>query len=297
MTARALVSRTTVWPQGAGWMVSALLHAGVIALTLLTLKPMVELAVPPEMIAVELLPISEKTNVRPKAKAETPKPSPQPAAVPDPKPAMSPAPAPERPADPPPPAPVPKAETLPAPPQTVKEDAPPAPVEKPRAKVEPPKEEVKPAAKPKPAEDFDAILRGLADKENRDQTTEQAQERRASAEEKPQRAFGDPMAAESMAIIDAFRTQVSKCWNPPVGAAYAETLVVSLRVTLNPDGSLSGMPEYRDTSRMSDPAYRAAAEAARRAIIQCQAYTLPAEGYAQWSVLDVDFDPRKMLGL
>ena len=57
------------------------------------------------------------------------------------------------------------------------------------------------------------------------------------------------------------------------------------------------MPVYRDSDKLSDPYYRAAAESARRAIMGCQNYTLPADSYDQWSELTLNFNPAEMLGL
>jgi hypothetical protein len=42
---------------------------------------------------------------------------------------------------------------------------------------------------------------------------------------------------------------------------------------------------------------RAASEAARRAIYQCQPYRLPADRYNQWREINpLRFDPRQMMG-
>ncbi|MEC7595013.1 MAG: hypothetical protein VYC90_04720, partial [Pseudomonadota bacterium] len=39
--------------------------------------------------------------------------------------------------------------------------------------------------------------------------------------------------------IDAFRTQMRRCWNPPSGARNAEDLIVQVRVSLAPNGMIS----------------------------------------------------------
>ncbi len=57
------------------------------------------------------------------------------------------------------------------------------------------------------------------------------------------------------------------------------------------------MPVYKEQGKMGDPYYRAAAESARRAVMQCQNYDLPAESYDEWSELTLRFDPSEMLGL
>lgn len=93
--------------------------------------------------------------------------------------------------------------------------------------------------------------------------------------------------------IDSLRSQVSRCWNPPVGAADAENLVVSIRIRLSRSGELEGNPEVVAGGGAS-MAERAAADAARRAILRCQPYNAPAEKYEAWADVQFNFDPRDM---
>jgi outer membrane biosynthesis protein TonB len=93
--------------------------------------------------------------------------------------------------------------------------------------------------------------------------------------------------------IDSLRSQVSRCWNPPVGAADAENLVVSIRIRLSRSGELEGNPEVVAGGGAS-MAERAAADAARRAIMRCQPYNAPAEKYEAWADVQFNFDPRDM---
>lgn len=93
--------------------------------------------------------------------------------------------------------------------------------------------------------------------------------------------------------IDSLRSQVSRCWNPPVGAADAENLVVSIRIRLARSGELEGNPEVVSGGGAS-MAERAAADAARRAVLRCQPYNAPAEKYEAWADVQFNFDPRDM---
>ena len=336
------------WYNRPGWVASAALHAGVVALTFFSWPTSYVTPEPTEFVPVELLPIAETTNVAASSRADEPKEKPAPAAKPDPRPKPAPKPAPPKPepkpeppkpeppkpepepAPPPEPKPAPKPEPKPAPePKPEPAPAPPTPRAKPKEAKEPPKEvaEAKPEKKPepekkpdpkpekkpekkpdsKPAEkpadeeedfDLDSVIAGLEDKEKKDDTSESAPEERKAEGTKPQRGAGDPNRATA-AIQDAFKTQVSKCWDTAAfaGAPEAEKLVVALRIRLNRDGSLNGLPQYEDPGRLSDPYYRTAAEAGRRAVMQCQNYTLPADAYDQWSVLIVEFNPSQMIGL
>jgi colicin import membrane protein len=95
--------------------------------------------------------------------------------------------------------------------------------------------------------------------------------------------------------IDALRARLIQCWNPPAGIDANSKVYVSLRVFLKPDGSLAHQPTLVEGSASSlGPAL---AESAIRAVLQCQPFTmLKPEHYDQWRDLQLDFDPKTMLG-
>ncbi len=97
----------------------------------------------------------------------------------------------------------------------------------------------------------------------------------------------------SQSEIDSLRSQVQRCWNPPVGAADADRLVVSIRIRLSRAGELEGTPEIVAGGGAS-MAERAAADAARRAVLRCQPYTAPSDKYEAWADVQFNFDPRDM---
>jgi colicin import membrane protein len=93
--------------------------------------------------------------------------------------------------------------------------------------------------------------------------------------------------------MDALRGQIQRCWNVPAGAMDAENLKVSVQFRLNRSGALEGRPEIVSASG-GDGVQRAAAESARRAILQCAPYNLPVDKYDAWAEVIVHFDPRDM---
>lgn len=101
-------------------------------------------------------------------------------------------------------------------------------------------------------------------------------------------------ASERSAIGNAIISQVSPCWSPPVGAAADSNLVVTVKFQLNSDGTLVGSPTVVNSS--SNPAFRAAAGAAMRAIQRCAPIKLPAESYDYWRQVNVNFDPKDLMG-
>jgi hypothetical protein len=97
--------------------------------------------------------------------------------------------------------------------------------------------------------------------------------------------------------LDMVRHQIARCWNVPAGARDAKDLVIKIKVIVDPDGTVR-QATIVDQSRLgSDPSYRAAAESARRAFFNplCRPLHLPAEKYAIWKDLIVDFSPKDIL--
>ncbi len=198
------------------------------------------------------------------------------------------------------PAPKPK----PKPKRQVKAKPKPKPKPKPKKvvkkkKPKPKKVAARPKAKPKPApakkKEFDpdniaALLNKVPDAGP--QTTAALEPKK-----KPQPAKGRSDGrdlAMTFNEIDALRAKISQCWNPPVGGLGAEAIKVKLRLRLREDGVLSREPEV--VNRAGSPFFRAAADAAVRAVMLCQPYQLPARKYALWRDMILNFDPKEMFG-
>jgi outer membrane biosynthesis protein TonB len=92
--------------------------------------------------------------------------------------------------------------------------------------------------------------------------------------------------------IDALRARIANCWTPPPGGLGADKIVIKLRLKLNEDGTLVGYPTIANSD--SSPFFQAAADSAVRAVYQCQPYELPAEKYALWRDMILNFDPSDM---
>jgi hypothetical protein len=113
----------------------------------------------------------------------------------------------------------------------------------------------------------------------------------------PREVQGAPGGADprmSATEIDYFRSQVSRCWSPPVGGLGAEEIVVKLRIELNKDGTLVRPPQLANGG--ASQFFTAAADSAMRAVLQCQPYTMPVEKFSQWRDMLLNFDPRRMYG-
>jgi outer membrane biosynthesis protein TonB len=115
------------------------------------------------------------------------------------------------------------------------------------------------------------------------------------SDEAPKKVRGQSNGTEmtmSVNEIDALRARIAQCWSPPPGGLGAEQIVVKLRLKLNEDGTLVGYPTI--ANRGSSPFFQAAADSAVRAVFQCQPYALPAEKYALWRDMILNFDPSDM---
>lgn len=97
----------------------------------------------------------------------------------------------------------------------------------------------------------------------------------------------------SQSEMDALRGQIQRCWNVPAGALDAEGLKVSIQFRLDRSGAIEGRPEIISGGGASG-VERAAAESARRAVLQCAPYNLPADKYDAWADVIVHFDPSEM---
>jgi hypothetical protein len=107
-----------------------------------------------------------------------------------------------------------------------------------------------------------------------------------------------PQNTETADLAYVFRAQVVQCWNPPIGAPHPEDLIVDFDLLLNEDGSVARLPQLVGDSRIAaanNPYTRAAAVAARQAILRCAPYKLPSNRYSEWREINpLHFDPRWM---
>lgn len=97
----------------------------------------------------------------------------------------------------------------------------------------------------------------------------------------------------SQSELDALRRRISQCWTPPVGADAAQDLTVVFRVLFNEDGTVKQGPSVVEGGASAfGPVF---AESARRAILQCQPYTmLRRETFNLWKDMEIGFKPSDM---
>jgi hypothetical protein len=279
---------------------SALLHIGVVFAGAIGL-PMISKPVilPPQPIAVEIIdpadltttnkkpnrivPVpdkpkeepkkSEKIKAPPKVDVKTP-PKIDPIAKPVEKPIEKVKKIPPKPMTPPPPSKVLK-----------KPEPPPKKVEK---KEEPVKEEVViPEVDP-----LASLMKNLQESEPSEESNTNGE---GAAEQAPDAPFAEYMTQNELSSLT---NQLVGCWEIPIGAKDVNNMVVKVRIWANSDRSVRKV-EIADQWRMgNDPAFRALAESARRAIYHpnCSPLDLPESKYNVWKdqYIEVPFDPSNV---
>jgi len=140
-----------------------------------------------------------------------------------------------------------------------------------------------PVAKPRPKKSFDQKMAALL--------------KRPPAEAAQRAPLGQSLSASE---IDAIRRQVERCWLVPttIGTKDVQDMKVTLRLQLNPDGSLRNARIVDQFRYQTSSAYRAVAETALRAVRnpRCNRFRLPIEKYEIWKDIVMAFDASEMVG-
>lgn len=248
----------------------------------------------PLVMSVEVLPVSEISNVKP---SDTPIQQEQKAPTPKtPKPVEPSAKAPPK---PPEPKPVEKQKTPPEPEKHFDPDegAEKAPADKPK-----PEEKKPDAKKPEPTktktDDFAALLNQLKQEAKTDKSKD-AKDKTNTAENKTKSdAPYDDSLPLSISEKDAIRSQFIPCWRVPAGAKDAHSLAVRVKIELQADGTVlsAALAPDQQGRYNSDTYFRAAADSALRAVQRCSPLKgLPPEKYNSWRNAELNFDPAEML--
>ena len=101
----------------------------------------------------------------------------------------------------------------------------------------------------------------------------------------------------SLSEEDALRAQIFGCWTVPLGLPYEDDLLVRIKLELKQDGTIS-RSEILDHERMNKPGqkfYKILAESALRAVRICQPLRVPQTGYDKWKNIQLNFNPTEML--
>jgi len=158
-----------------------------------------------------------------------------------------------------------------------------------------------PAEPQAPAFDLDKLA-GLVNK-TRDTAPEANQQQALQSEQnfyrfaESARAGSGAATEMTLSEMDALQSAMYKCWRMPADARNPEKLVVTLDVSLLPDGFVEDVKLTRKLqNRARDPGnpfWDVAEQRAARAVSQCAPYDfLPNERYQDWRRLTLNFAPQ-----
>jgi outer membrane biosynthesis protein TonB len=116
----------------------------------------------------------------------------------------------------------------------------------------------------------------------------------------PSKGKGAPAATIGSVLTasekDALSRHMSRCWLIPAGLRDARNIRVPIKINVARDGTVL-KAESQEKGRMAnDPAYRTAAESARRAVLDpnCSPLPIPQDKYEIFNEFVFNFDPKEM---
>ena len=138
------------------------------------------------------------------------------------------------------------------------------------------------------AEDAEKARKTQERKEAADTVTKTLSAVAGNAVKAPPKKSLSPVGIDDIARI---QQHVSKCWQPPLGAAGNDTLKVDIFVSVDERGNVK-RAEIVDKLRFNlDPYFKASAIAAKRAIVECSPLPIPPEKFDQLKEFTFSFDP------
>ena len=94
----------------------------------------------------------------------------------------------------------------------------------------------------------------------------------------------------SQTEIDKIKNYVGKCWETSIGASEVK-MIIPLKVSANIDGSINSVEIVENSMYLKDSFYRATADSARRAVLECSPLPLPKNKAELFKSFIFDFDP------
>jgi outer membrane biosynthesis protein TonB len=270
---------------------SVFLHVSVIVLGMVGMPYISRNDIPPQPIAIDVVDVSEITTTNKKPVQAPPKPVEEKKEPPKSEKKVEAPPKVEA-KEPPKIKPIEKPPEKKVETEKPKPDTPPPPSEelekpKPPEKKEEPKEEA--VQQEDPLASLMKNLQDSVEESDSDNTDE------GTAENSPDAPIAEYVTANE---LNALSNQLMQCWQIPIGAKDVNNMVVKIRIWVNADRTVK-KAEIEDQFRMgSDPAFRALAESAKRAVLDpiCSPLDIPEEKYNVWKdqYIVVPFDPSRV---
>jgi outer membrane biosynthesis protein TonB len=173
--------------------------------------------------------------------------------------------------------------------------------EKPKPKkTEPDKKKAPPKKKAATKSDMDALLKTL-EKESEgkeDKARKRAVTEKSDAIEDAIGKFNEDKPL-SLSEKDSIKQQIQDKWNVPIGVQNANDILVTVYISLKPDGAVQQVKLLEVTCQTGfDVVCKAAGDSAVRAIWQASPLSnLSPARYDIWKEFNISFDPKDALGM
>ena len=94
----------------------------------------------------------------------------------------------------------------------------------------------------------------------------------------------------SQTDIDKIKNHIGGCWDTSIGAGEVKT-IIPLKISANTDGTINSVEIVDISSYAKDTFYRATADSARRAVLDCSPLPFPKSKSEIFKIFFFDFDP------
>jgi len=139
---------------------------------------------------------------------------------------------------------------------------------------------------------YNGVLQALNEIENKGSLTEKYSEVLEGINELTNNSSNKISLTEK----DILNQHIKEFWNPPIGAAGAENLIVEIFLELNSSGKVLSAKWVNKGMNTNNAFYIAAANAAMRAVADASPLPLPKDKYEDWKEITLYFDPKSMFG-
>lgn len=154
-------------------------------------------------------------------------------------------------------------------------------------------EKVKETQKQKQIAEIEKNKKEIADKKKRKDGLESMKNLVANAISSKPKNIIKPIGISE---IDMLKKHISNFWTPPIGAAGAENLIVDIFMEFNKEGYVLKAEWVNRGMNSNNSFYKAAANAAIRAVKDAEPMPLPVSKFKEWRTLTFRFDPATMFG-
>lgn len=100
----------------------------------------------------------------------------------------------------------------------------------------------------------------------------------------------------NMTDADRIKAHVERFWNVPVGAKDADKMIVTIKVSVLPDGTVTGAEIITDPKMMDNDLYQETAISARRAVRAASPLPIPLDKYEQFKDFQMAFNSKFAVG-